>query len=792
MEKINAAIHPQGLTEDEVKLRFDQGHYNRQIQSKTKSISQILRDNTFTRFNLLNVILAVFVLAVGSYKNALFINIVVINTVIGIIQEIRAKRTIDRLSLISQPHVKVRRAGCEKRIGLEEIVLDDVMLLSSGNQIPADSVVVSGEIEVNESLLTGEADAIIKKAGDTLLSGSFVVAGHAAAQVVHVGQDNYAAKLTAQVQKLKKPNSEILRSLNLILKVISIAIIPIGLIMFFQQFFLQSQPLAATVVSVVAALIGMIPEGLMLLTSIALAVGVVRLARFKTLVQEMYCIETLARVDVLCLDKTGTITEGTLEVKSMDLINNDKNPAQAIRALMASLKDDNATACALRESFSGAAPRWKAQRLVPFSSDRKWSGAFFEDEGSYVIGAPEFILKDTYAAYKDRVEACAKDGSRVLLLAHSPNNFPEPAGLPEDLSAIALVLLGDRIRPEARETLGFFACQGVDIKVISGDNPITVSEVACRAGLMQGAHYVDASALKSDAEVAEAAEKYTVFGRVSPEQKQLLIKALKAAGHTVAMTGDGVNDVLALREADCSIAMAAGSDAARQVSQLVLLDSNFANLTRVLMEGRRVINNISRAASLFLVKTIFSFLLSLVVILSSAAYPFVPIQLTLISSLAVGIPSFFLALAPNKSRLSGSFMAKVLRRALPGAMTIVLTCITLMIIGHLLAFSKAEISTLSCILTGVAALMVLYGVCQPLNPLRTLLFWTVTVAFIGMLLAFPDFFHLIALYPPQAELLLILFPMLFLLYPVMLLMEKLVLWAERMLVDRGIVKIEKL
>ncbi len=790
MEKTSSSTPLTGLTEDEVNARFEQGLYNKQLQSRTKSISQIVRDNTFTLFNILNVILAIFVISVGSYKNALFINIVVINTVIGIIQEIRAKRTIDRLSLISEPHVRVLRDGAERSVTVENIVIDDIMRLSSGNQIPADSTVVSGEIEVNESLLTGESDAIIKKPGDPLLSGSFVIAGTAEARVIHVGEDNYAARLTAQVQKLKKPNSEIMRALNFIMKVIGITIIPIGLIMFCQQFFFQDQPLSASVVSTVAALIGMIPEGLVLLTSVALAVGVVRLSHYKTLVQELYCIETLARVDVLCLDKTGTITEGTMEVKSIDIIDHHQNPVHALRALMSVLQDDNATACALRESFSGSAPDWIPEKQIPFSSQRKWSGVYFKNEGSYIIGAPEFILKDRYVQYKDRIEAHAAEGSRVLLLAHSPENFKDAQSLPENLNAIALVLLGDKIRAEARDTLEFFACQGVDIKVISGDNPVTVSEVACRAGLMNGNRYIDASVLQTEEQIREAADRYTVFGRVTPEQKQILIRSLKEAGHTVAMTGDGVNDVLALREADCSIAMASGSDAARQVAQLVLLNSNFANMTRVLMEGRRVINNISRAASLFLVKTIFSFLLSLVVIVSSSSYPFVPIQLTLISALAVGIPSFFLALEPNKNRLSGSFLEKVLRRALPGALTIVLICITLLFIGHLLNFTSLEVSTLSCILTGVAALMVLYGVCQPLNPMRTLLFWSMTILFIGLLVSMPEFFHLIPLYPPRMELLLILFPMLFLIYPVMLLMEKLVLKTEEFLIRKGLLKLQ--
>lgn len=780
-----------GLTTEEVTELREKGLYNRQPESRTKTVGQIVRDNTLTLFNLLNIVLAVMVIAVGSYKNALFINIVVINTIIGIIQEIKAKRTIDKLSLISQPHAKVVRNGREEAITVEEIVLGDLIILSAGKQIPSDSTILSGEIEVNESLLTGESDAIIKKVGDTLLSGSFVVAGQAWVQVDKVGEDNYATKLTAQAKQMRKPNSEIMRALNLIMKIISFAIVPIGIILLVQQIFFINMGINQSVISTVAALIGMIPEGLVLLTSVALAVGVIRLGHYKTLVQELYCIETLARVDVLCLDKTGTITEGSMEVKSIDLVNNSKDPAKAMRAIVNTLQDDNSTFKALKDSFNGEAPKWKAVKAVPFSSARKWSGVSFEGEGTYIMGAPEFVLGDAYGQYREKVEDYASQGNRVLMLGHSDNAFIGENELPQNITVIALMLLGDKIRKEAKQTLEYFAGQGVEIKVISGDNPLTVAEVANRAGLQNADRCVDATTLKTDDAVADAALKYTVFGRVTPGQKRVLVNALKNAGHTVAMTGDGVNDVLALRDADCSIAMASGSDAARQVSQLVLLDSNFSSLTKVLMEGRRVINNISRAASLFLVKTIYSFLLAAVVIVSSAAYPFVPIQLTLISTVAIGIPSFFLALEPNKNRLSGSFLENVLRKALPGALTIVLNIIIVLIVDRILDLDLGQVSTMSCLLTGVTGLIILYGVCQPLNLQRKVLFWAMTLIFIGSVIMFPYFFAIVPLYPINWEIALILLPMMFLIYPIMLLMRRIVYKVEVGLVDRKVLKLEK-
>ncbi|MBC3805418.1 HAD-IC family P-type ATPase [Acetobacterium fimetarium] len=734
-----------GLTQEQVEERLAAGTVNLQPQSKTKTISRIIRDNTLTLFNILNIVLALMIIFVASFQNLLFINIVVINTVIGIIQEIRAKRTIDRLSIISQPQATVMRDGKQQDIVFERIVLDDVLVLQAGKQIPADSRVLQGELEVNESLLTGESESVMKYPGDELLSGSFVVSGTAAVQVIRVGMENYASKLIEAVQVVKKPNSEIMKALGFIMKTVGIVILPIGLLLLYKQLIVQEMPLQAGVVATVAALIGMIPEGLVLLTSVALAAGVVRLGHYKTLVQELYCIETLARVDVLCLDKTGTITEGNMEVLSLETIDTIKNPVQVLRALVANLKDDNATNKALRESFKGEAPKWQCEKIIPFSSERKWSGACFKDQGTFVIGAPEFVLGNRYGEIRKKVEDYASEGSRVLMLGYASEPFAEDGGLPDNITTLALIPMGDKIRHEAKKTLEFFRNQGVDIKVISGDNPITVAQVAKRAGLLDAENYIDAATLKTDEAVKEAAAVYSVFGRVTPGQKQLLIQALKEADHTVAMTGDGVNDVLALREADCSIAMAEGSDAVRQVSQLVLLDSNFASFTRVLMEGRRVINNITRAASLFLVKTMFSLMLAIIVIIANEAYPFVPIQLTLISALTVGAPSVFLALEPNKNRVTGRFLDAVFRKALPGALTVVFNVVIIMAIGAKLALSYLEISTLAVLSTGLIGFVILFIVCQPMNNKRWVLFFAMFAAFATCVLFFENFFFLLPL-----------------------------------------------
>lgn len=770
-----------GLTQAQVEERIADGKVNVQPQSKTKTIGRIIKDNSLTLFNMLNIILALMIIFVESFQNLLFINIVIINTFIGIIQEIKAKKTIDKLSLISQPHVSVLRDGKLEEIVFEKIVMDDILILKAGKQIPSDSQVVKGEIEVNESLLTGESDSIMKYEGDALLSGSFVVSGQATVQVTQVGLENYASKLVEAVKVAKKPNSEIMKALGFIMKSIGIVIVPLGLLLLYKQLLVQNLPLQVSVTGTVAALIGMIPAGLVLLTSVALAVGVVRLGRHQTLVQELYCIETLARVDVLCLDKTGTITEGNMEVLSMETICHDKNPVQAIRALITNLKDDNATYRALSESCQGEAPKWLCERVIPFSSERKWSGAFFAEQGTFVIGAPEFVLKERYDEIKEKVEHYASEGNRVLMLGYAKEPFKEDGSLPENIKTIALLPMGDKIRHEAKKTLEFFRNQGVDIKVISGDNPITVSQVAHRAGLLDWDNFVDASTLTEDEDVHKAAQIYSVFGRVSPGQKRLLIEALKNQGHTVAMTGDGVNDVLALREADCSIAMAEGSDAVRQVSQLVLLDSNFASFTRVLMEGRRVINNITRAASLFLVKTMFSLMLAVIVIIANEAYPFVPIQLTLISALTIGAPSVFLALEPNKNRITGNFLEKVLKKSLPGALTVVFNVVLIMIVGSYLALDHQQISTLAVISTGLIGLVILFRVSQPLDNKRWALFFTMTVSFLCCVLFLEDFFFLVPIQDFLPAMLIVLGITILDIYPLLRIFSWIVDQIERLL-----------
>lgn len=756
----------QGLSDREVENRIAEGKRNVLPASKSKTTAQIVRDNTLTLFNLLNIILAIAVIAVGSYKNALFINIIIINTIIGTIQEIKAKQVVDQLSILSQPKVLALRNGQPMEIGIEDIVLDDVLFLSPGKQIPSDGAVLDGSFEVNESLLTGEADAVIKNYGDDLKSGSYIISGKGKMRVEAVGNDNYASRIINKVMRPKQPNSEIMKALNFIMKCVGITIVPIGILLLLRQTISLYMPLNEAIVSTVAALIGMIPQGLVLLTSVALAVGVLRLAKQKTLIQELYCIETLSRVDMLCLDKTGTLTEGCMEVTCIEPVSRGKDPIKALRALVHVLDDDNTTATAIKSSLKGEVPKWKVGETVCFSSERKWSGVNFMEKGTYIMGAPEFVLQNKYELYQEKIEAYAKEGNRVLVLAHSSDGFKSEGQLPDHLETVAIIRLADKIRPEARSTLKYFADQGVEIKIISGDNPVTVSEVACRAGLRDGANYVDASTLEDDQAVREAALRHTVFGRVSPVQKKLLIQTLKEDGHTVGMVGDGVNDVLALREADCSIAMAKGSDVTKQISQVVLLDSNFSHMTEVLMEGRRVTNNICRAASLFLVKTVFSFLLAILTIIFAGKYPFQPIQLTLFSATCIGIPSFFLALEPNKARVTGNFLAKVIKKAVPGAVAMVIMVASLLIIGDRLQLSGAEISTMACILMGTAGLIILFGVCLPMNFMRISLFMTMAIFYYFAVIVFPEFFSLLPMYAFERRLLLILLPMILLFYPV--------------------------
>lgn len=651
-----------GLTKEEVEERIKENKVNYDTSLPTKSIKTIVRENIFTLFNLINILLGVAVFCVGSYKNLLFLIVIFCNTAISIIQEINSKKAVDKLSILAQAKVNCIRDGEKQEIGINSIVLDDLLMLEIGNQIVADSIILEGEVEVNESFITGESDVIYKRKGDTLLSGSFVVSGKCKAEVIHIGDENYTSKISSGAKYVKKVNSEIMKSLNGIIKIVSIAIVPIGILLFFNQLGLTENSFKNAVVNTVAAIIGMIPEGLVLLTSTVLAVSVIRLSKRKVLVQELYCIETLARVDTLCLDKTGTITEGTMEVNDIIEITKSKEELEEILSEISSASDDNnSTIEAIRAKYKNK-QKWKVINKIPFSSQKKWSGVCFKDKGSYIIGAPEFVLREKYDEYKERIEKYSND-YRVIIVANSEGDFIEKE-LPDKLEVLGFVLISDVIRKEASKTLKYFKEQGVNIKIISGDNPITVSKIAKRAGVENSEKYINMQEIKTKEQLEKAAKEYTIFGRVTPVQKKELVQALKKEGHTVAMTGDGVNDVLALKEADCSIAMASGSDATRNVAELVLLDSNFASMPEIVLEGRRTINNIERSATLFLVKTIYASILAIIFLFVNMPYPFMPIQLTLISTVTIGIPSFVLALEPNKERIKGKFLRNVISRAL--------------------------------------------------------------------------------------------------------------------------------
>ena len=737
-----------GLTDAEIRQRIEQGLVNHNSDIKSKSIKRIVLENLITPFNILNFVLAVMILIVGSYKNLLFMGVIICNIFIGTVQEIRAKKTIDKLSLIAEPKAHVIRNGIKQEIAIHDIVMDDITFLGAGNQVCSDAVVIEGECEVNESLLTGESEPVLKQPGDHLLSGSFIISGNCHARVEHVGKDNYAAQITDNAKYVKKPNSEIMRWTNRIIKYIGFTLIPVGIALFCKQVFISHQGFNDAIVGVVAALIGMIPEGLILLTSVVFDVSIIRLSQHKTLVQELYCIETLARVDVLCLDKTGTITEGTMEVTDVlplhDTTNEELNIA--LGSLIHALEDDNPTFNAVK-TYCDQYDKLTCNHIVPFSSARKWSGASFDENGSYIFGATEFILKDS-SPYQEIIKEHSEKGQRVLMLAHSPHQIQDKE-LPAEIHPMAFLFISDKIRAEAPDTLAYFAEQGVDIKIISGDNAITVANIAKKAGLKTAEQYVDATTLQTPEEIKEAAQKYSVFGRVTPQQKLDLVKALKEQGHTVAMTGDGVNDVLALKESDCSIAMASGSDAARTVSQLVLLDSNFASMPKILKEGRRSINNLQRSSSLFLTKTIFSTINAILFIFLHFDYPFQPIQLTLISALTIGAPSLILALEPNKERIKGKYIVNVIRKSIPGAMTMVFNIVALAIVCSFIHFNSTEISTLAVMITGFAGLLVLLKVSLPFNWIRCALFFTMLGAFIFAIFILKDLFSLASITLPM-------------------------------------------
>ena len=723
-----------GLSASEVAERVASGKVNGDQNVKTKSVPQILRTNILTFFNLLFVAISIILILVvpknlDGLTNFGFLVVVIANLVMGIFQELKAKRTIDKLSLLSAPKVVAIRGGERVNIALKDIVLDDYIELSAGSQICSDAVVVSGSLEVNESLITGESDPITKEVGDELLSGSFVISGTAVSKVIHVGQDNYATKITMGAKKLKAQNSEIATSLTKFIKIMSIILVPLGVALFCVKHFAQNNPLNDTVITVMGTLIGMIPSGLVALTSAVFCVSVVKLSRHNALAQDLYCSEILARVDVLCLDKTGTITEGKMEVTEIVEKGASKEEIKlALASLVKNIGDTNPTALAVLDYTEGMEEYKKAVSIVPFSSSRKYSGINLE-EGSYLMGATEFIFKDMSEELRSEIESYASNGMRVIAVARGTSQMVETA-LPEGLELMGLVLIADKIRAEAKDTLNFFREQGVTIKIISGDNPVTVKSVAQRAGLMDADNYVDASTLTTEEMVYEAAEKYTIFGRVSPDQKLMLVKALKSKGHVVGMTGDGVNDVLALREADCSIAVASGSDASKNVSKLVLLDNNFASMPKVVAEGRRCINNLQRSAALFLIKTLYNCAFAFIFMILSAQLPFEPKNLTLVGYITIGPPAFILALEPNKEIVKGRFMPTVIRNALPCSIAIVLAVLTVYLSAPALNLTAEQISTVCVIVTVAIGLAFIIKLCVPFTKLRVALIVVLATFFI--------------------------------------------------------------
>lgn len=735
-----------GLSADEVDKRKEAGLANESVESPTKTVPQIILGNLISYFNLIFFTLAAALIIVKSYEDLMFMGIVIINTFIGIIQELHAKHTLDKLILLTEPKVTVVRDGREEKIPTNELVRDDIVIFRSGNQICADSVIIEGNVQVNESLITGEADEILKKAGESLLSGSYVVSGVCYAQLVKVGYDSYVNRLTLEARKSKKHKKpKMMKALTRLLQVIGIIIIPVGLLLYYRQTEALGLTVKEGVQTTTAALIGMIPEGLYLLVNVALAVSVVRLAKKKVVVHDLGSTEALARVDVLCLDKTGTITENTMQVADIVPLKSAVS-GLAVEMLLAdfagSMPADNATMQALKKRFTKTSGR-KAAKITAFSSVTKYSAVTFSSGETFVLGAPEFVLNNQYNLFRKSIENHSSRGYRVLIFAQcrgiNVNNTPDSP------DPVALVLLNNPVRSTARSTFEYFRQQGVEIKVISGDNPVTVVAAAKQAGIENAEKYVDATTLTSDSKIADAAEKYTVFGRVTPKQKRQLVKALQSAGHTVAMTGDGVNDILALKAADCSIAMATGSDIACQVSNLVLLESDFSVMPSVVAEGRRVINNIERSASLFLVKNIFSFVLSLISIAVVFAYPLTPSQLSLIGALTIGAPSFVLALEPNTDRVRGAFLRNVLFRALPAALTDLFIIMGVILFTFAFPMDINETSTITTILVSAVGFMMIWRVSRPFNWQRAVLLILLILAFIGALIIMPDMFGLSAI-----------------------------------------------
>lgn len=743
MERYNPNYR-EGLTLEQVQERISNNLVNYNDQPPTKSIKKIIASNFFTYFNFLNLVLGGAIIFAGIYggeiwesiKNCTFMGVIIINSIISIVQEIISKKTIDKLSVLAASKVTTIRNSQEVELGIDEIVLDDVVKLSLGDQVVTDSVILNGDVEVNESFLTGEVDPIPKKKGDTILSGSFIVSGSAYAKVLHIGRDNYISKISSEAKYDKKVNSVIMNSFEKILKVLSVVIVPVGVLLFVNQLKVTDGNITSSIFNTVAALIGMIPEGLLLLTSSVMAVSVVRLAKYNVLVQQLYCIETLARVDVICLDKTGTITEGSMELT--DVLGEDGIKSSEINEILSNIgyafDNSNATMDAIRDKYSSKGI-WSVSDKIEFSSSRKFSAVSFDNRGSYYLGAPEFVLKKDFDKYRKKVESYSD--YRVLVLAHNDCVLSDA---PTNLDVIGFLLIQDKIRKEAPATLKYFKEQGVRVKIISGDNFVTVCNIAKRAGLEE-AKGMDATLLTDD-NIEESLEKYDVFGRVTPDQKKKIVEVLQKNGHVVAMTGDGVNDVLALKKADCSIAMASGSDAAKNVSQLVLLDSNFASMPEVVAEGRRTINNIERSASLLLIKTIFTAILVVICIFMNSEYFYMPIHLSLITACTISIPSFVLALEPNHERVRGNFMLKVVSKSFPAALTVVFNVVMIVLYKNYFDISEDITSTLIVMMTATTGFIFLYRICKPFNLLRGCLLVFLISLFVYLLLRHFTFFDL--------------------------------------------------
>lgn len=717
-EELEAVKWDKGLTTTQVGEQIEAGLINEACASTTKTTKEIIKSNCFTYFNLIFTVLAVLLIIVGSFRDLTFLPIIIINSLIGIIQELRAKQVLDKMNMLNAPKAHVVRDGEVSVIDSAELVLGDVVVFAAGNQICADAEVIHGNVQVNEALLTGESDDIVKQTGDTLMSGSFVVSGSCHARLTHVGKDSYISKLTAQAQKMdSKEQSEMIRSLNNILKWVGILIIPMGFMLFWQAMYVNGESFKSSVVSMVAAVIGMIPEGLYLLTSVALAVSTIRLASKKVLLHDMKSIETLARVNVLCVDKTGTITENEMSVQGVCEINKTIG-YDSMEVMMgdfaAAMGDDNITMVALKKYFTEKSGRVPVSS-TSFTSALKYSSVTYED-GAYVLGAPEMVLRSTYIRYKNQIEQFQKSGGRVLVFAKY-DGVIEGKPLTAVAEPIGYVILANPIRKDAKDTFEYFAAQDVTIKVISGDNPVTVSQIAIEAGIANADKYIDASTLETEQDVFEAAAQYTVFGRVSPEQKRMLVNALKKQGNTVAMTGDGVNDVLALKDADCGIAMASGSEAAASAAQVVLLESDFAKMPSVVLEGRRVVNNIERSASLFIVKNIFSFTMALCSILAAITYPLAPSQISLIAMFTIGTPGFFLALQPNNRRIEGRFMTNVMVKAVPAGLTDLISVGALVAFGYVFGLEAEGVSTAATLLLAIVGFMILIKISKPFNTL---------------------------------------------------------------------------